>query len=252
VRWPAPPTAGRVFAYAGVAAGLAASLAGNLASARILKPGEELSLVDWGLAGLPPLFVYLAIEVAARNPWSGTPWALPVRRAMLWGLAPSAGIISFVHLVHLGMDGKAWEVHPPGRAVDWVAVLNWVPALLLPVVIDGLLVGSAAALLLPKNPAMASASEGGPAVEPPRAESVPGPAELVSTERPARSRPAPKPKVAGRRVEHPAFAQFLRDAEEGRRWSTGDMKRALAAHGQNVNDNAARAQLSRWNRKVGV
>lgn len=267
-------TSGRFWAYVGTTIGLGASLAGNIAAAFL--DGAKPTAVEYGLAAVAPMAVFLAIEIGSRNPWKNESWGPTLRKVMMWVVGPAAAVFSFIHLVELSLDGKATVVWDGDHHVHAVALINWTVAVLAPVMIDGLMVGSAAALLLPKS--RTTVIEHGN-----RGHALPAPASTAALEAlevrlaeqaalletqgrdlanlRARKRPVPKgPATTAPQVqetlalesgERPESAQAAWEAEiAAGRIVTGKMVQVWLREidKRDVNENAARAQVSRWAR----
>jgi hypothetical protein len=156
-------TVGRFWGYVSVLVALGVSLAGNVTAAYLHAPAlpqlpvpfvnaeavaqADPTWVDIGIAGLPPLAAFLLIELANHNPWADTKWGPRVVSVLLWVVAPASAVVSFIHLVSVVMHGKNADV------TTWEGRLNWITAVLTALLIDGLMFGGTAALLLPKSPA---------------------------------------------------------------------------------------------------
>lgn len=158
-------TVGRFWGYVSVLVALGVSLAGNVTAAYLhASPLPQLPVpfapmadatanpdptwVDIGIAGLAPLAAFLLIELANHNPWADTLWGPRVVRVLLWVIEPAAAIVSFIHLVTVVMHDKNTDIS------TWEGRLNWATAVLTALLIDGLMFGGTAALLLPKSPAI--------------------------------------------------------------------------------------------------
>jgi hypothetical protein len=156
-------TVGRFWGYVSVLVALGVSLAGNVTAAYLHAPAlpqlpvpfvnaeavaqADPTWVDIGIAGLPPLAAFLLIELANHNPWADTKWGPRVVSVLLWVVAPASAVVSFIHLVSVVMHGKNADI------TTWEGRLNWITAILTALLIDGLMFGGTAALLLPKSPA---------------------------------------------------------------------------------------------------
>lgn len=137
------PTVGRFWGYIGILIALSVSLAGNVTAAYLHD--KEPTWVDLGFAGIPPLVAFLSVEIVNHNPWEGTRWGGTVKWVLLAVVAPAAAIVSFIHLTTVVITGRVHDLTPEG-------VLNWVTAVLTALLIDGLMFGGTAALLLPPKP----------------------------------------------------------------------------------------------------
>lgn len=265
-------TTGRVWGYIGVFTGLSVSLAGNVAATYLndAKPDK----VDILAAGLPPFAVFIAIELLSRNPWRNAPtWGPLVQKVVAIGVAPPAAIISFIHLVHLTIDGKTEDP------------FAWAVAILTPLMIDGLLVGSTAALLLPKNPASVVPPEGVSRAQTTAAfnstmaaftrseterkvdsavasvlahEAVPNGQKVTAV----RARLAPQRPRTGHENglverkrykprEHPLWAAWLAAKDAGAPWSPDEMvQQAKTEMGKDMSVPAAATMIGRWEKEL--
>jgi len=131
-------TVGRFWGYNGVLIALSVSLAGNLAAAYLHN--EDPSWVELSFAGIPPLTAFLSIEIVNHNPWADEKWGPWVRRILLGVVAPASAIVSFIHLVTVVMEGRT--------QTGWLGGLNWLTAVLTALLIDGMMFGGTAALLI--------------------------------------------------------------------------------------------------------
>lgn len=138
-------TVGRFWGYVGIAMALGTSLAGNIYSARLHTPGTDPTNTEIAFAGLPPLVAFIAIELVNHNPWKSISWGKYITRVLLFVVAPGSALVSFVHLTLVGLNGQGVEV--PDNLQKW---LNIATAILTALLIDGLILGGTAALLLPK------------------------------------------------------------------------------------------------------
>lgn len=254
-------TVGRFWGYVSVFIALGVSLAGNVTAAYLhqdeVNPNVEPSWVDVGFAGLPPLAAFLVIELANHNPWKNTDWGPKVLNVLLVVIAPGSAIVSFIHLVTV-------VVH--GRATDWTTpegILTWVTAVLTALLIDGLMFGGTAALLLPEKRqegleapqarpggAVAGLAKG------PATTALPKPAVSQGPPRPVLSRqPVLKATLAQqqegpkkyRAHEHPLWDRWHADLLAGSPWSSETMvKEMKVATGRDLSRRAAAEQIRRW------
>jgi len=153
-------TVGRFWGYSGVLIALLVSLAGNIESAKLHTPFFDPSRVEYAFAGLPPLVAFISIEIVNHNPWANIAWGKWVTRVLLFVVAPGSALVSFVHLTLVGLHSL--QVPIP----DWLQMwLNIATAILTALLIDGLILGGTAALLLPKSPATQAVSTPAGAIE---------------------------------------------------------------------------------------
>jgi hypothetical protein len=146
--WRAIPrtTVGRFWGYVSVAVAMGVSLAGNLQAARLQTPDVPPTLVEYAFAGLPPLVAFGSIELVNHNHWERAPWGKYIVRVLMGVVAPGSALVSFVHLATVSLDAS-------GIALDDRVdkYLHWATSILTALLIDGLVVGGTAALLLPKE-----------------------------------------------------------------------------------------------------
>lgn len=149
-RWTMPrTTVGRFWGYVSIAIALSVSLAGNVRAAYLHDPNP--SWVDIGFAGIPPLTAFLSIEVVNHNPWQGTGWGPRVKTILLGVVTPASAIVSFIHLATVVLHGRETVVwNTVAHSFSTEALLTWITAALTALLIDGLMFGGTAALLLPK------------------------------------------------------------------------------------------------------
>jgi hypothetical protein len=137
-------TVGRFWGYVGVLIALLVSLAGNVESAKLHTPFFDPSRVEYAFAGLPPLVAFISIEIVNHNPWANITWGKWITRVLLFVVAPGSALVSFVHLTLVGFHSL--QVTVPDDLQMW---LNVATAVLTALLIDGLILGGTAALLLP-------------------------------------------------------------------------------------------------------
>jgi hypothetical protein len=146
--WRAIPrtTVGRFWGYVSVAVAMGVSLAGNLQAARLQTPDVPPTLVEYAFAGLPPLVAFGSIELVNHNRWEDAPWGKYIVRVLMGVVAPGSALVSFVHLATVSLDAS-------GITLDGTVdkYLHWGTSILTALLIDGLVVGGTAALLLPKE-----------------------------------------------------------------------------------------------------
>ena len=204
-------TVGRFWGYVGVFLALGTSLAGNVASAKLHTPGEDPSMTEIAFAGLPPLVAFISIELVNHNLWARVPWGKWITRILLFVVAPGSALVSFVHLTLVGLHSLGVVV-----PTDLQQYLSIATAVLTALLIDGLILGGTAALLLPVE--------------------VPVEDEIVDEE--------PKERPRATTPAHPAWSEWVQfQAKEGRE-PTGKEMAAMAG----VTPGAARSLMSRWRR----
>jgi hypothetical protein len=254
-------TVGRFWGYVSVLVALSVSLAGNVTAAflkerptpslpfpyvdRAVQMAADPTWVDIGIAGLPPLAAFLVIELANHNPWAGTKWGPTVLKVLLIVVAPASAVVSFIHLVSVVMHDKVADTTPEG-------LLNWSTAVLTALLIDGLMFGGTAALLLPKSPT----------TKPSRSKPVP---QDDPTPHPEPEQPKKKPRVVRATLapqkastdrkrwparEHPCWPDYV-DAR-GRGVTPNPQEWALLVSARTEKDMdapAARTMLGRWSKE---
>lgn len=181
------------------------------------------------VGGAPPLFVFIAIEILTKNPWHLTGWGLAVQNTMAGLVAVPAGAISFAHLAHLIIHGHERE---------W---LQWMIAIMTPLMVDGLLVGSTAALLLPVVRRLKAAD----------VENIPdiGQKESPVTGdglRKGETLGPPRKMSPGRGTADPLHAKWLAALQSGEPWTKEDMLAAMQRTNPAATLNAARMKVNRW------
>lgn len=132
-------TVGRFWGYTGILIALSVSLAGNVAAAYLHD--RTPTWVDLGFAGLAPLSAFISIEIVNHNPWADETWGRAVKWVLLAVVAPAAAVVSFIHLMTVVISGRVHDSSPEG-------VLTWITAALTALLIDGLMFGGTAALLI--------------------------------------------------------------------------------------------------------
>jgi hypothetical protein len=215
------PSAGRIWAYIGIAVGLGISLAGNIAATHL--DGAKPSSVDIAAAGVAPIAVFIAIEVLSRNPWPDQRRWTNIKWAFSMIVGPAAAIVSFIHLAELTMDGH--ETSDP---------VAWTVALLTPLMIDGLLVGCTAALLIPAQEAERPT---------PLAEEAPAPEALIEI-MPLAAQAALEPATKPARRALPAMGLRARWLAE--QWDDERALKEITAENPDRNEKAVRMVLYRW------
>jgi hypothetical protein len=133
-------TPGRAWAYLYLTAGLVVSALANLKAAYIDDAHPDRILL--ALAAAPPIFMFGSIEVLTRNPWPDVPHWQKIKHFVAYGVAVPAAIISYIHLVHLAING-----HTTGPNA-WI---YWLIATMTPLMIDGVIGACTAALLIPAS-----------------------------------------------------------------------------------------------------
>lgn len=254
------PDAGRMWAYLFLALGLGLSFAGNWAAAYVLE--DRPDNMDLAFAGAPPVVVFGAIEVFTRNVWPATKAWQAIRWLFITFVAAPAALVSFIHLVNLFVHGRE-----SNRMV-------WVIAVASALMIDGLLAGCTAALLIkrtpePVKPVAAITAFGEPTdlrphiarlerhiadalSQPPRifiAEPPKTRLTVVKTEtkqKPERPNTNTEPRKRFRAQDHPLWPAWLADFETGADWNAERMIKEQKALGNEMTDAAARALLNRW------
>ncbi len=249
-------TIGRFWGYTSVFIALGVSLAGNVTAASL--HGRDPDWVDLGFAGIPPLAAFLSIEIVNHNPWKDTTWGPRVRNVLLGLVAPASAVVSFIHLVSVVVADRETGANPEG-------VITWITAVLTALLIDGLMFGGTAALLLPaQGPARATppvaaieaypnwreeirlalATTAAPpvvVVEPPKPVKAVAPrtpkAPVVAA--PGRQRYAPR--------EHPLWTAWLDAASQSAPWSPEQMVEQMkTVMGRNISTAAAATMIGRW------
>lgn len=132
-------TVGRFWGYIGILIALSVSLAGNVAAAYLHD--RTPTWVDLGFAGLAPLSAFISIEIVNHNPWADETWGKAVKWVLLALVAPAAAVVSFIHLMTVVITGRVHDGSAEG-------VLTWITAALTALLIDGLMFGGTAALLI--------------------------------------------------------------------------------------------------------
>jgi len=268
-------TVGRFWGYVSVLVALGVSLAGNVTAAYLHSP--DPTWVDIGIAGLPPLAAFLLIELANHNPWDDAKWGPRVVSVLLWVVAPASAVVSFIHLVSVVMHNRNSDIG------TWDGRLNWLTAVLTALLIDGLMFGGTAALLLPKSPATESAKPpAAPAGEIGAfpdwrgelahllADMKPSGTVVVDHEPPAVPRTPPTPPVQRRPKvkatlgpqktsterkrypprEHPVWPAFVESREKQRTFTPEDLVRAMKNEmDKEITPAAAQTMLGRWNKE---
>lgn len=203
--------------------GLSASLAANLAAGYIDNPHPNLVILFVG--GAPPLIVFIAIEILTKNPWHLTGWGLYAQRTMCVLVAVPAGAISFAHLAHLIVNGHEHE---------W---LSWMIGILTPLMVDGLLVGSTAALLLPVVPRyrVVTSDDG----------EKTGPIDSNGSQNGETIR-APRKMSPGRGTADPLHRRWREALNAGAPWDKQRMLEEMQKTNPVATLNAARVKLKRW------
>lgn len=250
-----------MWAYLFLALGLGLSFAGNWAAAYVLE--AEPDRIDLAFAGAPPVVVFGAIEVFTRNVWPDTRAWQWIRWLFIIFVAFPAAAVSFIHLVNL-------FVH--GREADPIA---WVIAVASAVMIDGLLAGCTAALLIqrveqaPAKIPMAITAGPSPDIarlerqiaqvltrtaEPPRIFVVeppkvtrPKPKPLPEVETPAPKRAILPGRKRIRAQDHPLWPAWVEAFDAGDPWDVEKMIMEQKGIGNDdVTPAAARSMINRW------
>lgn len=257
-------TTGRFWGYVSIFIALAVSLAGNVTAAYLHD--KHPSWVDLGFAGIPPLVAFLSVEVVNHNPWTGTDWGRYVRGVLLGVVTPASAIVSFIHLTTVVITGRTHDGSPEG-------VLNWITAVLTALLIDGLMIGGTAALLLPKAQKDAIALQAAPdwrgELEAARSalvaefDGLKASLEVEMAAKVAAMRPAPvvratlakqpakTPKQRFKPHEHPLWNDWMSARQAGSPWAPEDF--VLAAKKKMdkvVTPAAAQTQMGRWAKVV--
>jgi hypothetical protein len=116
------------YAYAGVVSGLGLSVWANMTHAALQPGGATPGAL--AMAGFWPIGLFLSLEILTRTAWTGGV-ALAAARVGLAVVVTVAAVVSYLHLHGLLVGyGEAW-----------------LPAIIGPLAIDGLMAVSAAALL---------------------------------------------------------------------------------------------------------
>lgn len=255
LRW---TTVGRFWGYVGVFLALGTSLAGNVESAKLHTPFIDPTRTEIAFAGLPPLVAFVSIELVNHNPWANIAWGKWITRVLLFVVAPGSALVSFVHLTLVGLHSL--QVPIPA---DMQQYLNVATAVLTALLIDGLILGGTAALLLPvrtvtviehgnRGHALPSGleklrDEMQAEFDAQRAQLVAAIEHLQNERRETRKAKAPAKRVPAARPSHPAWDQWVQfQAREGRE-PTGREMAEMAG----VSPGAARSLMSRW-RKVST
>ncbi len=248
-------TIGRFWGYTSVFIALGVSLAGNVTAASL--HGRQPDWVDLGFAGIPPLAAFLSIEIVNHNPWDGTAWGPRVRKVLLGLVAPASAVVSFIHLVSVVVADRETGANPEG-------VITWITAVLTALLIDGLMFGGTAALLLPaQGPARkttpTAAIEAYPnwreeirlalatSAAPPVVVEAPKPVRKA-TPRPPKAPKVPKALVVPGRQryaprEHPLWAAWSAE----RPWTPERMVEQMrAVMGREISTAAAATMIARW------
>ncbi len=225
--------------YMGVVVGLGLSLAANVAAARL--NGAHPGWVEIAAAGVPPLAVFGSIETITRTPWDNSRAAKIVKWSIL-AVAVPAAIVSYIHLVHLVVNGHG-DFHADPT--------TWIVGLLTPFMIDGWLVVSTGALLVAKRKVEAVVDTDKDAelnrlsslLEDQVAEIARMDALLAEKDVP----PVPQPVITAPRPTR-AIGDPLRDRwdAEGRTWDLDRVQKELTAAGRNGDLRPAREVLRRW------
>ena len=270
-------TVGRFWGYVSVLVALGVSLAGNVTAAYLHSP--DPTWVDIGIAGLPPLAAFLLIELANHNPWDDAKWGPRVVSVLLWVVAPASAVVSFIHLVSVVMHNRNSDIG------TWDGRLNWLTAVLTALLIDGLMFGGTAALLLPKSPAteptQAVAAPAGEIEAFPDwrgemarllADAKPVPVKETPSEYridrlvvdheppPAPRRPKVKATLGPQKAsterkrypprEHPVWPAFVESREKQRTFTPEDLVRAVKDEmDKEITPAAAQTMLGRWNKE---
>ncbi len=250
------PTVGRFWGYVGILIGLCASLAANEQSAYI--DDKHPSHVIITIGALPPLALFVIIEILTHNPFHLVGWGQRGQQVIGGLVGVPSAIISYTHLASLIVHGHTGDP------------IMWMVALLTPLMIDGLLAGSTAALLLPTgaaDPKPLDAWDGSitslpiawlstpiqsAAIGQAAADDLPDLPDVPQI--PDR----PKPKAIGGRKrpgaveQHPSWATFSADHAANRPWTAGQLQAALQEAGETLSPDAARSRLRRWVEKLPV
>lgn len=259
-------TVGRFWGYVSVFIALTVSLAGNVTAALLhqqeVDPSIDPSRVDIGFAGLPPLAAFLVIELVNHNPWVNTTWGPKVMKILLAVVAPGSAVVSFLHLVTVVVHDRVTDLSVQG-------VLTWVTAILTALLIDGLMFGGTAALLLPKSPAsQPSAPVAAIGAYPDWREeirrqfetSVVGPVAPAPTppaaprQAPPVRKPAPVVKAGQKRFpprQHPLWAAWVAADRAGAPWSPERMVEQMReVMGRTISVPAAATMIGRWEKAL--
>jgi hypothetical protein len=261
-RW---TTVGRFWGYVSVLVALSVSLAGNVTAAYLHRNPLTHELVDptWvdiGFAGIPPLVAFFSIETVNHNVWDGiaTPWGPMVRKVILGLVTPASAIVSFIHLVTVVVTDRLGGT----REED---ALVWFTAVLTALLIDGMMFGGVAALLLPKGPASAAAPEPSVAVvtmdadEPVLLADPEGRPALPARKRTVRAtlaKQVPLEEKDRKRWpprQHPLWEGWVSARTAGAPWSAEDMALKEKAHmDREMSVPAAQTRISRWEKELST
>lgn len=260
-------TVGRFWGYTGILIALSVSLAGNVAAAYLHD--RTPTWVDLGFAGLAPLSAFISIEIVNHNPWADETWGRAVKWVLLAVVAPAAAVVSFIHLMTVVISGRVHDSSAEG-------ILTWITAALTALLIDGLMFGGTAALLI-KPIAKRRDWEGDLAAEQMKVTDLQALLEQaqaqiaemasVTVKIPARAARKPKaPVVVGTLAgqeqpeerdrkrwparEHPLWNDFVAARESATPWTAADLQLALKTRmHQEVTIPAAAMRLSRFERE---
>lgn len=261
-RWTDRVAPGRLWAYLGLAIGLGISLAANEQAVYLSNPDPQG--IDQLIAALPPAAAFIAIEVLIHNPWPLTlVWRRTVR-AIAWGVAIPSTVVSFVHLAHLSIVHQGVTF---GNGLDPDEAVALLVAFLTPLMIDGLLAASTAALMIPAAAVSRETSSAvalrdvriitrtmpvyiDRVVEKVVEKVVEGPERIVIKKVPAptvESVRTSAPQKRFRAEQHPLWPAWRSDLERGQPWSAERMQKELQAWGSpDATAAAARSLINRW------
>jgi hypothetical protein len=258
-------TPGRAWAYLFLAAGLAVSALANLRAAYIDTAHPQM--VTLIMAAAPPVVLFGAIEILTRNDWPKTGLWPELRALIAVAVAVPAAVISYVHLVHLAIHNHA----------GWT---YWLVATLTPLMIDGLLLGCATALLIPPvqaalaPPAPVTAVDPGEGRRKALAAQAEHDAMKMALAMMTRDRDAAEQRLGARDAEiaalrapeppvppvkrpgpgrapavttHTLWAPFVAAAAAGTPWDAERLGKELAQVGDTREPSAWRHVLRRWN-----
>lgn len=138
------PTVGRIWGYIGVALALGTSLAGNVQSSRLHTPLVKPSLTEYAFSALPPLVAFVGIELVNHNPWGRIWWGKYITWVLLFVVVPGSALVSFAHLTLVGLDAAGVTI--PSEMQTYLDIAT---AVLTALLVDGMILGGTAALLLP-------------------------------------------------------------------------------------------------------